>query len=247
MTKIIAHRGASMYAPENTMASFQLALEVGADGIELDVHLSKNGVPVVIHDYDVKRTTNGTGYVNELTDKELTELDAGSWFKKEFSDQSIPLLSEVLELCKDTKEDFQINIELKSGSTVYPQIEEKVLRIVDDLSLNEKVLISSFDHYAIEKIKNINEEIKTGALFSSAIVAPWRYLATLDFDAYHTTWHRIDKEVVDGCHKNNLIVNAYTLDDPNFANILITYGIDGIITNDPQRLLTLKKELLTYK
>ncbi|MFP4456678.1 MAG: glycerophosphodiester phosphodiesterase [Clostridia bacterium] len=247
MTKIIAHRGASLYAPENTLASFQLAIDVGSDGIEMDVHLSKNGVPVVIHDYDVKRTTTETGYVNELTDKELIQLDAGSWFGKKFGDQSIPLLSEVLELCVETNDDFLINIELKSGSTVYPQIEEKVLRIVDNLNLNDKVLISSFDHYAIEKIKNLNEEIKTGALFSSAIVSPWRYLSTLDFDAYHTVWHRIDKEVIDGCHQNGLSINAYTLDDPNFANILITYGIDGIITNDPERLLNLKKELLTHE
>jgi glycerophosphoryl diester phosphodiesterase len=245
LTKIIAHRGASLYAPENTLASFKLALEVNADGVELDVHLTKNGVPVVIHDYDVKRTTNGTGFVNELTDSELKQLDAGSWFDKEFHNETIPLLSEVLELFVDAKDDFLINIELKSGSTVYPQIEEKVLKLVSDLELNDKVLISSFDHYAIEKVKNLNEEIKTGALFSSAIVSPWRYLSTLSFDAYHTAWHRIDKEVIEGCHKNGLIVNAYTLDDPNFANILIEYGIDGIITNDPQRLLNLKKELLT--
>jgi len=134
---------------------------------------------------------------------------------------------------------------LKSGSTVYPQIEDKVLRLVNNMNLNDKVLISSFDHYAIEKIKTIDDKIKTGALFSSAIVSPWRYLSTLDFDAYHTVWHRIDKEVIEGCHKHKLMVNAYTLDDPNFANILINYGIDGIITNDPQRLLNLKKELLT--
>ncbi len=245
MTKIIAHRGASLYAPENTLASFELALEVGADGVELDVHLTKNGVPVVIHDYDVKRTTNGTGFVNELTDTELKQLDAGSWFDKEFNKQTIPLLSEVLELFLETNDDFLINIELKSGSTVYPQIEDKVLRLVNNMDLNDKVLISSFDHYAIEKIKNIDDKIKTGALFSSAIVSPWRYLSTLDFDAYHTVWHRIDKEVIEGCHKHKLMVNAYTLDDPNFANILINYGIDGIITNDPQRLLNLKKELLT--
>lgn len=244
MTKIIAHRGASAYAPENTLESFKLAIEAGADGIELDVHLSKNSVPVVIHDYTLDRTTNGSGYVNELTDIELKNLDAGSWFGEQFSDQSIPLLSEVLELCKNTDDDFIINIELKSGSTVYPQIEEKVLRIADNLGLNNKLLVSSFDHYAIEKIKNINKEIKTAALFAAAMVSPWRYLSTLEFDAYHIAWHRIDKQTIDECHKHGLIVNAYTLNDSDFAKLLISYGIDGIITDDPQKLLNLKEELL---
>jgi glycerophosphoryl diester phosphodiesterase len=242
MTKIIAHRGASSIAPENTLIAFERAIELKSDGIELDVHLTKNGVPIVIHDFDLERTTNGTGFIVDHTLESIKKLDAGSWFSSNFSDQKVPTLEEVFQLCKSTPDNFIINVELKAGSKVYPQIEEKVLRLVDQYHLKEKVLISSFDHYAIEKIKNLDEDILTGALFSSAFVSPWRYLSTLKFDAYHTAWHRLDNEIIEGCHKNGLIVNAYTLDDISFAKVLMSYNIDGIITNTPQDLLRIKNE-----
>ncbi len=239
MTKIIAHRGASSIAPENTLIAFKRAIELNSHGIELDVHMTKNGVPIVIHDFDLARTTNGKGFVNDFNLEAIKKLDAGSWFGSEFSQEKIPTLEEVLELCCETDDNFIINVELKAGSKVYPEIEEKVLRIFKQYSILDKILVSSFDHYAIEKIGSLEKDVKTAVLFSAAVVSPWRYLSTLNFDAYHTAWHRLDKDIIEGCHRNGLIVNAYTLDDMDFAKLLISYGVDGIITNYPQNLLGL--------
>ncbi len=123
-TKILAHRGASAYAPENTMAAFKKAIEMNADGIELDVHLSKDGYIVIIHDERVDRTTDGKGEVKDFSLDELKKLDAGSWFSDEYKGEKIPTLEELLSLIKNTE--IYLNIEIKAGYRVYPDIEEKL-------------------------------------------------------------------------------------------------------------------------
>ncbi|HHW48137.1 MAG TPA: glycerophosphodiester phosphodiesterase, partial [Clostridiaceae bacterium] len=160
---VIAHRGAPKHAPENTIAAFRKALELGAEGIELDVHLSADGHLVVIHDEKVDRTSDGKGLVKEKTLEELKALDFGSWFSKEFKGETIPTLDEVLELLKSWT--GIINIEIKGGSVFYPNIEEKVVRKIEKLKIEEKIIISSFNHYSLVEIKKLNPKIKTGILY----------------------------------------------------------------------------------
>ncbi len=162
MTKVWAHRGASGYYPENTMTSFEGAIKQNADGIELDVHLSKDGYLIVCHDETLNRTTNGKGFIKQFDLYELKQLDAGSWYDKKYKGEKMPLLEEVIDLIKGTNMD--LNIELKAGSIFYPGIEEKVLKMIEKYNIKEQVIISSFDHYALVKIKSLDSEIKTGIL-----------------------------------------------------------------------------------
>src|SRR5690554_5174035 len=147
---IIAHRGASNIAPENTMIAFQKAYQIGADGVEFDVHLTRDGKPVVIHDERVDRTTNGIGYVKSLTLSEIKKLDAGSYFHPNYSEEKILTLEETLDLVKNFK---IINIEIKNNLLEYKGIEEKVTNIIRDKKMEQKVICSSFNHFSMLKIK----------------------------------------------------------------------------------------------
>ena len=126
--QVFAHRGYSAKYPENTMAAFKAALKFNVDGIELDVHETKDGALVVIHDEKVNRTTNGKGYVKDYTLKQIKELDAGSWFNKNFKGEKIPTLKEVLQLVKPTGK--IVNIELKSNIIPYDGMDLKVVELI---------------------------------------------------------------------------------------------------------------------
>lgn len=169
--EIWAHRGASAYAPENTMEAFRLAIAMEADGIELDVQLSKDGVPVIIHDETLKRLSGASGYVKDRTLKELGEI------------MPIPTLWEVLELLQPTR--LNLNIELKTGRVFYPNIEQKVLELVKKYSMKGRVWYSSFNHYTIKKILELCPDAKTGLLYSDGIYEPVQYAKGLGAAALH--------------------------------------------------------------
>ena len=229
---ILAHRGASIEAPENTLAAFRQAIELGADGIELDVHLSRDGELVVIHDERVDRTTNGKGWVKDLTLSQLKSLDAGSWFDPAFKGERIPTLKEVIDLvsgrCK------LINIEIKSGIILYPGIEEKVLREMETSDLLGKVIISSFNHFSLKTIKEMNPDVKTGILYMEGLVDPWIYARHVPADALHPIFHAVTPEIVNGAHSTGLGVHAWTVDKPEDITRMSGYGVDAVITNDPR-------------
>ena len=229
---ILAHRGASLEAPENTLAAFRQAIELGADGIELDVHLSGDGELVVIHDERVDRTTNGKGWVKDLTLSQLKSLDAGSWFDPAFKGERIPTLKEVIDLvsgrCK------LINIEIKSGIVLYPGIEEKVLREVEAADLLGKVIMSSFNHFSLKTIKEINPNVKTGILYIEGLVDPWIYARHVPADALHPIFHAVTPEIVNGAHSAGLGVHVWTVDKPEDITRMSGYGVDAVITNDPR-------------
>jgi glycerophosphoryl diester phosphodiesterase len=184
---IIAHRGASKHAPENTIAAFRKALELGAEGIELDVHLSADGHLVVIHDEKVDRTSNGNGWVKEKTLEELKALDFGSWFTQEFKGEAIPTLDEALELLQPWT--GIINIEIKGGSILYPGIEKEVVKKIEKFKLEDKMIISSFNHYSLVEVKKLNPKIKTGILYVSGLFEPWEYAKRLDAYAIHPLYN----------------------------------------------------------
>lgn len=228
---IYAHRGASCYAPENTMASFNKAVEMGADGIEIDVHMSKDGYLIVCHDEKVDRTTNGNGYIKDINMKELKKLDAGSWFGKEFTGEKIPLLAEVLELVKS--ENLLLNIELKNGPIFYDNLEKNVVNLIRDFGLVENVIISSFNHYSLLGIKKLEPKLKTGILYIAGMVAPWKYAKSIGADAIHPLYVTINKEVVEDCIKNGIMVNPFTVDRESDMILMRKINVTGIITNCP--------------
>lgn len=233
---VVAHRGYSSKAPENTMAAFELALDVGSGGLELDVHITKDGDVVVIHDDTLERTTNGKGRVEEFTMAELRALDAGSWFAPEFKGERLPTLRELCERIKDL--DLLFNIELKVALG-FEHLNEKVAALIDEFDLAERTVISSFNHYALAHFKQIRPEVQTGILYNCALVNPWNYTKTIGATALHPYWKTITPEIVADAQKNGLALNVWTVDEPAAIEYMKLCKIDSIITNVPERVQSL--------
>ena len=172
MTEIFAHRGASGYAPENTLEAFRLAMEQGADGIELDVHLTKDGEVVVIHDETLDRTSDGQGKVRDYTLEELKKFSFHNHIEK-YKGVQIPTLKEVLDLVENSS--MKVNIELKTGIYWYEGIEEKTMEIVKNKKMEGRVIYSSFNHYSIQKILEQDIHAETAYLFSDVTLNMEKY------------------------------------------------------------------------
>ena len=233
---VMAHRGYSSKAPENTMPAFELALEVGSGGIELDVHLSKDGEIVVIHDSTLNRTTNGSGLVSELTMAELRELDAGSWFSPEFKGEKLLTLGQVLELIKN--HDILLNVETKMALG-FEQLNEKVAALLDEYALWERTIISSFNHYALLHFKQIRSQARTGILYNCGMVNPWIYAQSIGASALHPNHLTIIPELVAEAQQNGMMVNVWTVDASADIERVKMAGVDSIITNNPERVQSL--------
>ncbi|WP_419874964.1 glycerophosphodiester phosphodiesterase [Candidatus Pristimantibacillus sp. PTI5] len=229
-----AHRGASGCCPENTLAAFQKALELGATGIETDVQLTKDGQVVVIHDESLARTAGLKKLVKDTEYEELSSLDAGSWFAPAFHNQRIPTLEQLLELLKPT--DIVLNIELKNGSIPYLGIEEKVIRMVRDYRMTERVIISSFNHYSLVACKQLAPEIRTGILYMEGLYRPWDYAASLQADALHAYKLAVTQEWAAEAAAHGIVYHPFTVNDPSEMEALIDAGAAGIITDYPDRL-----------
>ncbi|SCY89452.1 glycerophosphodiester phosphodiesterase [Alkaliphilus peptidifermentans] len=237
-TKIIAHRGASGYAPENTMASFLKALEMGADGIELDIHLSADEHLIVCHDEKVDRTTNGEGFIKDLSLKMLKELDAGSWFDEKYINQKIPTLEEVLELL--IGKNILLNIEIKSGPIFYNGIEKRIVEVISKYGYINQTIFSSFNHFSLVDIKKINNKLKTAPLYMAGLVNPWKYAKEIGADGIHPMFYGINSDIVKGCLEHNLFINTFTVNAPHHLKSIIDLGVTGVITNYPDIGLDLK-------
>lgn len=240
-TLVIAHRGDSKNAPENTLSSFKRAVDAGSDGIELDVQLSKDGYLVVIHDERVDRTTDGIGYVKDYTLKELKRLSAGIKFGRNYMNEKIPTLAEVFELLGNRS--ILVNIEIKSGLISYPGIEEKLVNCVFDYNFEDLALISSFNHYSLKTVKEIEPRLNIGLLYECGLVEPWHIANRMHAYSLHPFYVNIIPEVVKGCKSNNVKLFPWTIDDEELMKNMIRLGVDGIITNDPLKLIDLEKKL----
>lgn len=237
---VIAHRGASSEAPENTLAAFNRGLETGADGFEFDVHMSRDGELVVIHDETVTRTTSGSGWVKDMTFSELTTLDAGSWFDLRFKRERIPTLKQVLELIADRSK--LINIELKSGIVIYPDIEHKVIEVLGEFNVLDKTIISSFNHYSLRIVKGVEPKARTGILYMEGLVEPWIYAGRVPADALHPAFYLVTPEIVRSAHDAGLSVNVWTVDNADDMKRMVALGVDAVITNCPGEIISLLKE-----
>ena len=235
---ILGHRGASGTAPENTESAFKKALQGGADGVELDVHLTKDKELVVIHDERVDRTTNGTGYVKDLTLREIKKLDAGSYFSPQFAGERILTLEEALALTRSSR---LINIEIKNIIIKYRDIEKEVISTIKKMNLEKKVICSSFNHYSIALIKQLSPEIKTGLLYVSTLYQPWIYAERIGADAIHPYYCSVSTNIIKECHRNKIKVNVWTVDDRDMIKKMIKNQVDIIITNYPEIALEILK------
>ena len=162
-TKVWAHRGASGYRPENTMEAFELAIKQGADGIELDVHTSADGELIVMHDETVDRVTDKTGLIKDLTLAQVKELKVSTDAEPN-GIYRVPTLAEVLDLMRTT--DMMVNIELKNSICFYPGMEEKILKLVKEMHMEDQLIYSSFNHYSLMQLKQLDDHVQTGILFS---------------------------------------------------------------------------------
>lgn len=241
MTKIIAHRGASGYAPENTMEAFEMAIKMGADMIETDVHLSKDSKLIIMHDERIDRTTNGFGFIFDYTYEELSKFNANNHMEQ-YGFTHIPLLSELLALIKKTG--TLLNIELKTDHIQYPNIEKLVNDLVIQYEVEEQVIYSSFNHYSLDTLKKINPNAKIGLLYMEGLFQPWQYAKMLKADALHPYYPNLKiPNYLDYTHQTNIQVNAWTVNKKEDIQNLLEMKIDGIITNYPDIAIQLRQQI----
>ncbi|MHA0857912.1 glycerophosphodiester phosphodiesterase [Paenibacillus sp. CMAA1364] len=236
MERIInfAHRGASAVCPENTMSSFTKGLELGASGIETDVQMTKDGQLVLIHDESVQRTTDGKGFVKDMNFDELSMYDAGSWFGHSFKSERIPLLEELLDLLRER--DTILNIELKNGIFMYPGMEKKVIDLVRQFGMTERVILSSFNHYSLVHCKSIAPEIRTGILYMEGLYRPWNYAVSVGAETLHANHLTVRPELVVEAEKHGITYLPFTANSPDRMKTLIHAGVSGMITDYPDVL-----------
>lgn len=231
MCKIFSHRGYSGKYPENTMIAFKKALECGVDGIELDVQLTKDGEVVIIHDETIDRTTTGKGFVVDYTYEELEKFDASFKFK-DLGFNKIPTLREYFQLVKDY--DIVTNVELKTGINEYLGIEEKVWELIKEYNLEEKVIISSFNHFSVMRMKKIAPQLKYGFLSEDWIIDAGKYTHSHGVQCYHPRFNNLVPDVIKELKKYNLEINTWTVNLEEDMRYLYSNNIDVIITNYPE-------------
>lgn len=239
--EVIAHRGASGISPENTMIAFKRAIDIGADAIETDVQMTKDNQLVLIHDYQLERTTSGMGFVKDHTLAELKELSAGNWYANDYSNEKIPTLDELFELVKD--ENTWLNLEIKKRFSVNLKLDKLLVNKINEYGMQDRVVVSSFNHYSVAKVNKMDNKLKTGILYSKNIYKPWIYANKIKATSLHPHKDLVSNQVITGAHNKNIKVYPYTVDDKEEMIKLINKGVDGLITNVPDRLILLLKEI----
>lgn len=232
-TIIYAHRGASAYCPENTMSAFYLAVQLGADGIETDVQLTKDGKLVLIHDDSVVRTAGGQGRVRDLTLEELRRLDAGGWFHPAYAGERIPLLEELLQLAKSSG--IFLNLELKGDPSGPAELEKKTIRLIQSCRMQGRVILSSFNAASLAACKRIDPSVRTGFLYSYSLEKPWTFLHKIRADALHPASSLVTKKMVDAARRRGIEVNSWTANQAAEIRRMLECGVDGIISDVPDR------------
>lgn len=247
-TMVIAHRGASANAPENTLAAIKKAIDLGAHAVEIDVRMTKDGELVVIHDASVSRTSNGKGAVNEYTLAEIKMLDAGSWFDEKFKDEKIPTLNEVFSVIDST---VTLIIEIKDDSRYMSRMIDKVIRSVRKNSSHKKIILKSFNTKVLEHIRRFAPEIPLIYVygiripflnFSIGSRVSFQDLFTLNIDYLQPHSLLLSQDFVREAHANGYKIIAWDVDGENKMKRMIRIGVDAIETDNPDMLLKLLQE-----
>lgn len=243
--KIIAHRGLSGFYPENTMIAFKKCLNLNIYGIELDVQKTKDNYLVVIHDEKVDRTFNGTGYIKDMTLKELKSLNSNFKNYENNEDCKIPTLKEVLTLFKPTN--FIINIELKNNKIKYKNLEEDVVNLVKELKMERRVIISSFRIRSLKKLKDLCPKISRSYLISEKFYN-YRLKSMIFYKAIKNNstyispnYSIIDNKFIKKCHRRDIKVLCYTINTMEEYEKLLKFKVDGLFTDFPNILSSIKE------
>lgn len=242
MPTLIAHRGASAEAPENTLASIQRAIEIGVDFIEIDVRLSKDGIPVVIHDSTLKRITKGKQKtrISDMYLEEIQQIDAGSWFNSSFADFRVPTLDEVLKIKPDT---IGLMIEIKKEYADPKHIAQRVLNSLNESPFpkNNSIVVGSFSPEIVKTIINENPRVPVLGIIEKMQYLPiFREMGVKHFAFYYK---RISSKLVESFAEENLSLWAWTVDNIKTVRKLLSLGVHGIITNNPAAMLEVKEHV----
>jgi len=239
VTLIFGHRGYAAVYPENTMISFKEAQKAGADGIELDVQLSRDKELVVIHDPTVDRTTDGSGSVRELTLDQLKQLNAAHQSKTvDFA--PIPTLRDVMEWLAGT--DLLLNIELKNAVYPYEGMEEKVIDLIREYDMEERVILSSFNHYSLVYCHRLAPDIETAPLYSEGLYMPWVYAESIRAKSIHPKFRAAPNEIIEQCQQAGIAVRPYTVNRKGEMKRLFRVGCSAFITDDPNLAASVRRE-----
>src|SRR5690625_3059748 len=241
--KIFAHRGASKYAPENTMPAFNLAEKQGADGIELDLQLTKDNIPVILHDEKLKRTTNGIGFLKDCTLKDLKQLDAGYWFNREFKNTKILSFQDFLEWFIDT--DLLLNAELKTNIFEYRGIEESVLKLIEKYNVKNRTTITSFNEKTIERVRKLDSNIQLGWLTSKAIPQIDQFLDHIGANQVHIKTSLVPSKMINHLNDQKIPFRVYTVNRPIHFRRALKVNAEGIFTDVPDQMKHLLSTALT--
>ena len=241
MTKIFAHRGASAYAPENTMEAFALAVKQEADGIELDVQMTKDGQVVVIHDETIDRVSDGKGAVRDYTLEELRKFSFSNHMEN-YKEAAIPTLKEVLEFLKPTN--LELNIELKTGIYWYPGLEEKTMELVKEAGMEDRVIYSSFNHYSVQKILELDSNAQCAYLYSDVILNVDKYAKNAGVCGLHpSVYHLKMAEFLKEYQESGLKVRVWTVNKKEDMEKFIKADLEAVITNYPDKALEIRNAL----
>ena len=238
---VISHRGANMVAPQNTLPAFKKSFGIGCDGVETDIHLTKDGVPVLCHNFTIDETSNGKGAIKDMTLEELLQFDFGSYKSEEYKDTKIPLLEDFIKLCKENNVKV-LNIELKSevpgeAPVEFPKV---TIELAKKYDMFDKLIISSFDPAILVVCKKLDPDCKTGLLYApdkkigrKIMFKPFKFAKEIKADAVHPFSALVTKEYVKKAHKEGIMVNPWTVNKEKEIKRMIFCGVDGIITDDP--------------
>lgn len=252
--KIIGHKGAAGYAPENTLASLQVAMDMGVDMIEIDVHMTKDGEVVVFHDEDISRTTNGTGKIHELTLAEVKELDAGSWFSPKYAGEKVPTLREAIELVHGNA-DILIDIKSK-GHEFYDNFAEVIVDIIDEREDNKEwCIVQSYEQEYLEhayardstiKMKKLMMGEDESMLFSFYLNSK-SFMTNRNkhhfFETINPHYSTLSQRRIFRLHAKGYKVHTYVVNEPIEMVKMLNMAVDGIITDYPDRLVKIRKEI----
>lgn len=237
-TLVIAHRGASQAAPENTMEAFALACGQGADGIELDVQLTADGGLAVFHDDTLDRVTDLTGPIAAKTMAELKEANASRLWPDR-PPCRIPTLEEVYSFLKGNS--MLVNVELKENAIPDPVFIGAVAKLETEYGLTDRIVYSSFNHYSLMALRELLPHAKIGLLYAEGLYEPWNYAKLLEAEFLHPHWRScLFEEFAAGAREAGIGVNAWTIDDPDALRKAFDLGINAVITNRPELALRLR-------
>ena len=241
-TKVFAHRGFSSQFPENTMAAFQASADLGADGIEFDVQLTNDQVPVVIHDLTLDRTTTGKGLVRDYTVSELKSFSAGSWFSDTFKKETIPTLEEVLHWAK-SHHCLTLNIELKGSVSDRKLIVASVLPLLKKYDIEDNIILSSFDHKSVHTLQKHNPYLETAIIVAAALYEPENYLRHVNVLGYHFSYVSLLEEEVKTLMRKGFRLRPYTVNEESWMKKFFEIGCDAIFTDEVEKALRIRESM----